>query len=127
MHPVLLKTRQRECATRNAYLRRHMRRYARQSFTCTSLTSDVNKDEICLAVPACSSADVYAHSRNSAHLMQAVNNGALCAGDFTALMANFGEIATVGAAARAPRMHASASFLYRPSRMYSIRGFEVGT
>eukprot|EP00437_Effrenium_voratum_P001240 CAMPEP_0181424888 /NCGR_PEP_ID=MMETSP1110-20121109/14877_1 /TAXON_ID=174948 /ORGANISM="Symbiodinium sp., Strain CCMP421" /LENGTH=224 /DNA_ID=CAMNT_0023548061 /DNA_START=72 /DNA_END=742 /DNA_ORIENTATION=+ len=32
---------------------------------------------------------------------QAVNNGALCAGDFTALMANFGEIATVGAAARA--------------------------
>ncbi|OLQ10014.1 hypothetical protein AK812_SmicGene6301 [Symbiodinium microadriaticum] len=31
----------------------------------------------------------------------AVNNGALCAGDFTALMANFGEIATVGAAARA--------------------------
>ncbi|CAE7850158.1 UVR8, partial [Symbiodinium necroappetens] len=27
---------------------------------------------------------------------QAVNNGALCAGDFTALMANFGEIATVG-------------------------------
>ncbi|CAE7233088.1 unnamed protein product, partial [Symbiodinium sp. CCMP2456] len=32
---------------------------------------------------------------------QAVNSGALCAGDFTALMANFGEIATVGAAARA--------------------------
>ena len=32
---------------------------------------------------------------------QAVNNGALCAGDFTALTANFGEIATVGAAARA--------------------------
>ena len=32
---------------------------------------------------------------------QAVNNGALCAGDFTALVANFGEIATVGAAARA--------------------------
>ena len=31
----------------------------------------------------------------------AVNNGALCAGDFTAFMANFGEIATVGAAARA--------------------------
>mmetsp|Transcript_54482 Transcript_54482/g.121909 ORF Transcript_54482/g.121909 Transcript_54482/m.121909 type:complete len:374 (-) Transcript_54482:393-1514(-) len=29
---------------------------------------------------------------------QAVNSGALCAGDFTALMANFGEIATVGAA-----------------------------
>ena len=45
-------------------------------------------------------------------VMQAVNNGALCAGDFTALMANFGEIATVGAAARAPRMHPSASFLY---------------
>ncbi|CAE7238084.1 unnamed protein product, partial [Symbiodinium pilosum] len=32
---------------------------------------------------------------------KAVNNGALCAGDFTALTANFGEIATVGAAARA--------------------------
>ncbi|CAE7339319.1 unnamed protein product [Symbiodinium necroappetens] len=32
---------------------------------------------------------------------QAVNSGAICAGDFTALMANFGEIATVGAAARA--------------------------
>ena len=32
---------------------------------------------------------------------QAVNNGALCAGDFTALMANFGEIATVGAAVKA--------------------------
>ena len=30
-----------------------------------------------------------------------MNNGALCAGDFTALTANFGEIATVGAAARA--------------------------
>ncbi|CAE7362055.1 unnamed protein product [Symbiodinium natans] len=32
---------------------------------------------------------------------QAVNSGALCAGDFTALMANFGEIATVGAAVKA--------------------------
>ena len=32
---------------------------------------------------------------------QAVNSGALCAGDFTALMANFGEIATVGAAVQA--------------------------
>ena len=29
----------------------------------------------------------------------AVNSGALCAGDWTALMANFGEMATVGAAA----------------------------
>ena len=31
---------------------------------------------------------------------QAVNSGALCAGDWTALMANFGEMATVGAAVK---------------------------
>eukprot|EP00438_Fugacium_kawagutii_P006878 Skav211344 [mRNA] locus=scaffold2081:78018:79400:+ [translate_table: standard] len=31
---------------------------------------------------------------------QAVNSGALCVGDFTALMANFGEMATVGAAVK---------------------------
>jgi hypothetical protein len=30
----------------------------------------------------------------------AVNSGALCAGDWTALMANFGEMATVGAAVK---------------------------
>ena len=31
---------------------------------------------------------------------QAVNSGALCAGDWTALVANFGEMATVGAAVK---------------------------
>ena len=112
MNLVLLKTGQKQCATRNAHLRRHMRRYARPSFTCIFLTIDVNKDEICLAVSVRFFADVYARSRTCVHLMEAVNNGALCAGDFTALMANFGEIATVGAAARAPRKFPSASFLY---------------
>ena len=59
------------------------------------------------------------HTALYVHVMQAVNNGALCAGDFTALMANFGEIATVGAAARAPLMQPPALFLYGRYCMYS--------